>query len=94
MPNKLREIVICAAVRAKDGTIIRGHRHNHALRALQEIPGYEKERPSSDNQGFITSLNRYVNRKEAAELQIAAGIESADKKNPYCGGECYSEDLY
>jgi len=91
------EIVICAAVRAKDGKIYRGHRHGHALYkpfGLQGVPGYEDERPYGDDQGFITSRNRYVTRKEGYELQIAAGIESVDKNNPYAGGELYSEDLY
>lgn len=89
-----KEIVICAAVRTSDDLIVRGHRHVHALRALQEIPGHESDRPVGDNQGFITSENRYVTRKEGAEIQKAAGIASVDTKNPYCGGELYSEDLY
>lgn len=93
-PALLHEIVICAAVRAKDGTVIRGHRHVHALRALQDIPGYERARPHGPDQGFITSHNRYVTRTEAYELQKAAGIKSADEMHPYQGGECYSEDLY
>lgn len=88
------EIVICSAVRAKDGKIVRGHRHFDALRALQAIPGYEKERPGDKDQGFITSLNRYVSREEGYQIQVAAGIESHDKKNPYRGKRLYSEDLY
>lgn len=91
-----QEIVICAAVRAKDGFIYRGHRHGHALYkpyGLQGVPGYENERPHGDDQGFITSRNRYVNRKEALELQLAAGIKSVDPGG-YRGGELYSEDLY
>ena len=89
-----KEIVICAAVRALTGKIVRGHRHADAIRTLQGMPLYEQERPSGDNQGFVTSRNRYVTRKEGMELQIAAGITSHDTKNPYCGGELYSEDLY
>lgn len=90
------EIVICAAVRAKDGLIIRGHRHATALAkpfGLQGIPGYEDERPYGDDQGFITSENRYVNREEGLRIQRAAGIESHDPGG-YRGGELYSEDLY
>lgn len=91
-----KEIVICAAVRAKDGTIYRGHRHAHALYkpyGLQGMPGYDGERPYGDDQGFITSKNRYVNRKEGLALQLAAGIPSADPGG-YRGGELFSEDLY
>ncbi len=92
----VREVVICAAVRAKDGTVYRGHRHGHALYkpfGLQGMPGYEGERPHGDDQGFITSRNRYVNRYEAMELQLAAGIKSADPGG-YRHEELFSEDLY
>jgi hypothetical protein len=85
------EIVICAAVRAKDGTIIRGQGHADALRTLQGRPGYRDERPHGDDQGFITSRNRYVTRAEGLQLQLAAGIPSA--RDGYTW-QLYSEDLY
>lgn len=90
------EQVICAAVRAPDGYIIRGHRHNDALRTMRDIPRYEDAKPPcGDDQGFVTSENRYVTRKEAYEIQIAAGIPSIlSGINAYLHGECYSEDLY
>lgn len=91
-----KEIVICAAVRAKDGTVYRGHRHGHALYkpfGLQGMPGYEDERPHGDDQGFITSKNRYVTREEGMKIQIAAGIPSHDPGG-YRGKELFSEDLY
>lgn len=92
------EFVICSAVRASDGRVIRGHRHNDAIRTLTGIPGYEKERPHGDDQGFVTSHGRYVNRKEGCKIQKAAGIPSVldgTKGNePYLHGELYSEDLY
>ena len=89
----MKEIVICAAVRAKDGKVIIGHRHNFAMRTMNVIPGYENERPNGDDQGFITSMNRYVNREEGYKLQIEAGIPSKDPGG-YRGGELFSEDLY
>ncbi len=90
------EFIICAAVRAKDGHIHRGHRHNDALRAMQGMPAYKDERPYGDDQGFITSTGRYVNRKEAMQIQIAAGKKSQDPEHgpAYHGDELYSEDLY
>lgn len=45
-------------------------------------------------QGFITSENRFVDRKEGCKLQRAAGIKSVDKNHPYLHDELYSEDLY
>lgn len=93
------EVVICAAVRAKDGFIYRGHRHAHALYrpfGLQGVPGYENERPHGDDQGFITSRNRYVSREEAMQIFKTSGAVSADEeKHPVANrGELYSEDLY
>lgn len=91
-----KEIVICAAVRMPDGYIVRGHRHHNAIRTASEIPKYKGIKTWDENQGFVTSLNRYVTRKEGYEIQIAAGIESVlpPDKGPYLGGELYSEDLY
>jgi hypothetical protein len=76
------EIVICAAVRAKDGKIIRGHRHNDAIRALHDIPGYEQEHCHGDDQGFVTSTNRYVTRRlprSTTDLSKAEFSEYLDK---------------
>ena len=84
------EIVICAAVKTDDGQIIRGHRHHDALWAAETL-GLRSGR--QDQQGFITSINRFVGRKEAREIQEAAGIPSADKDG-YHFDELYSEDLY
>jgi hypothetical protein len=90
------EVCICAAIVTKDGTVVRGHRHADAMRTAFDA----KHRPSRDPdaQGFITSRNRYVGRREALALQQAAGIKSADvARNPdgaYRADELYSEDLY
>jgi hypothetical protein len=92
------EIVICAAVKAADGTVVRGHRHHDALRTLKGIPGLRYEY-HHDTQGFVTSLNRFVTRKEGYDIQVAAGIPSAligtmNEAAAYLHGELYSEDLY
>lgn len=93
------EIVICSAVKATDGTIVRGHRHSDAIRTLAGIPGKVFDQ-HQQAQGFITSLNRYVTRREGCEIQKAAGIESfyvtgrGEPEGAYLHGELYSEDLY
>jgi hypothetical protein len=46
-----------------------------------------------DDQGFITSRNRYVGREEALRLQLAAGIKSACPSG-YRARDLFSEDLY
>lgn len=88
----MREIVICSAVRSQEGSIImRGFRHSDCIRSLRErgiSPGLKPE-----DQGFITSTNRYVTREEGRKLQDAAGIPSADPEG-YRGDTLFSEDLY
>jgi hypothetical protein len=85
----LREIVICAAIQAKTGEIIRGHRHHDCLRRMDNMHISIRGRV----EGFITSLNRFVDRKEAYKLQILAGKESVSEAG-YFGEELFSEDLY
>jgi len=79
------EIIICAAVRASNGRIVQGFRHNDAIRALQAIVGYEGEQPDGKDLGFVTSTNRYVTRMEAYQLHFP------DRTEP---DELYSDDLY
>lgn len=90
------EIIICAAVRASDGTVIPCWRHGNGVHTLHGIPGYEDERPHGDDQGFLTSKSCYVSRKEAYRLFVAAGQISVDEKlHPMTGrDELFSEDLY
>lgn len=89
------EICICAAIRLKDGLIIRGHRHSDCYRNLAGRPKYKKYIREFDDpeEGFITSLNRFVSREVGRNLQNIAGIPSADKDG-YRGNTLYSEDLY
>lgn len=81
------EIVICAAIAATNGQVIRCHRHHHGLRVLREM----SLQPMA--QGFVTSRNRFVTREDALRIQKAAGVES---KSPdgYRVGQLFSEDLY
>lgn len=86
-----KEIAICAAVRTTTGKVFRGHRHSDCFMAIKGrflIPGDKEE-----DQGFITSRNRYVDRIEGKKLQDAAGIPSLDP-NGYHGNRLFSEDLY
>ena len=88
----MKEIVICSAVRMPDGYIVRGHRHDDAIRTAKGIPRYKDA--STQDQGFVTSLNRFVDRTEGCRIQIEAGIESVHPQEKYLHGELYSEDLY
>jgi hypothetical protein len=88
----MKEICICAAVIATDGTIIRGHRHRDCLEGIIR----RGLRPSLEwnAQGFITSLNRFVDRREGYSLQKKAGIKSANPEGYNSAGWLYSEDLF
>ncbi len=96
LPEK--EIVVCAAVRSGD-KIWRGHRHGHALQAMNDELSWDKSRKElvgesyRSEQGFITTHNRFVSREEGRALQDAAGILSADPVG-YRGKTLFSEDLY
>lgn len=87
-----KEICICAAIKDVDGIIYRGHRHADCISLAMECGKKLPFTGESKWQGFITSKNRFVNRYEGYELQIAAGIPSAS--GGYRGERLFSEDLY
>lgn len=86
-----QERVICAAVKAEDGSVFYGHRHGDCLRSVHD----HGKRPDGrgDSQGFVTTRGRYVTREQGRRLQDAAGIRSADVGG-YRGDLLFSEDLY
>lgn len=85
------ETIICAAVKTAHGKIIRGHRHSDCFSAIHD----RKLKPDKnyEAEGFITSKNIFVDRREGRKLQDEAGIISV-AKDGYCGNVLYSEDLY
>lgn len=94
----MKEQIICSAVRRNE-KIWRGHRHSDAIRSMHDELGYTMSRKDIQliraEQGFMTSENRFVDRVEAMNIQVAAGIPSVLKGDQaYLGGELYSEDLY
>ena len=91
-----KEIVICSAVKFGD-KIVRGHRHTDCVYTAHRM-GLDTKH-TADCEGFITSTNRFVGRKEGYEIQIKAGVKSVlegtkNDKDVYLGGELFSEDLY
>lgn len=86
-----REIVICAAVLTPQGDLYRGHRHSDCFHTMQN-EGKTSEIAGSE-QGFVTSLNRFVTREEGRKIQDAAGIKSMSPEG-YMGNTLFSEDLY
>jgi hypothetical protein len=98
----LVEVCICAAIRLPDGRIIYGHRHHDALRTAQILIDHRHSidlEPAAwscdmgNDQGFVTTRGRYVDREEGLRLQLAAGISSACHTG-YRARDLFSEDLY
>lgn len=84
---KQSEFILCSAINY-NGIIICGHRHGDCYDVLTSLVGNieTSKLPNRYNQGFLTSQNRYVDRKEAwiiakANNQIAYGLNACDNDN-------------
>jgi hypothetical protein len=102
-----KEFILCSAVHFKNGAntevinidsgvIICGRRHRDCYVILQGLTGHYGNDLDSDreNQGFLTSFNRFVDRKEAFKIaktnqQIIHKMFDNDEE-----GELTSEDLF
>ncbi|WP_428663467.1 hypothetical protein [Runella sp.] len=102
------EYILCAAIHYEDGKqyphqpenissglIICGRRHDNCYMTLSALLGNNdgKLNVGRDKQGFITNLNRYVDRKEGYQIAKKAGQllhNLHDQSNPIL----ISEDLY
>lgn len=88
------EVCICAAIKMPDGYIVRGHRHSDCYKTILGIKRYTDVYCEDMIGGFMTTKNRFVDRKEGLKLQLAAGIKTVDREGKYRFDELYSEDLY
>lgn len=88
----MKEQCICAAIQLKNGEVWRGHRHHDCIHAAH-MANVSKGDIAEGTQGFITSLNRFVDRREAKKIQKEAGIPSACPESEHYT-ELFSEDLY
>ncbi len=100
-----KEYILCAAIwfridkvcdhqpmNIKKGLVVCGRRHHNCFGISSQIPE-TKERSVNDFQpvqGFLTSCDRFVDRKEAGELAFLAGQIEKDLR----GSILVSEDLY
>lgn len=93
----MKERIICAAVRNEDtGKIYYGHRHSNCFDASNSELSWTMNRQQMSivrrTQGFITSENRFVDRKEALTIALECG-QITDKKE-IVGDNLFSENLY
>ena len=93
------EYILCAAVHFRDeikrkhqprniesGIVVCGRRHHNALMTLLEFA--KEPKGEKVKQGFLTNQDRFVTRKEAAQLAYKCGQISKEQKT------LFSEDLW
>lgn len=71
------------------GIVFCGLRHPHCLYQMVAITGKAQHEAGEEVQGFLTSENRFVDRKEGAQIHVNNG-----GKLNYSTNQLYSEDLY
>ena len=87
-------MILCAALKLND-VIIPCHRHHNGYEILHEL-GVKNYRGNIE-EGFITTKNEFLNRKDAFNHAIECGQLSAvtrQYKREKFETELYSEDLY
>lgn len=100
----MEERIICSAIwyldlktpvfkpiNTDNGIVFCGHRHPHCLHQMIAMTGKRQCEAGEEIQGFLTNLNRFVNRTEAATIALSCG---QIKELQYSSSELYSEDLY
>jgi len=78
----------------KTGFVVCGHRHHNCIGTFAQMVGFPysdeaHKLQNTEEQGFLTNTNRFVDRKEACRIAILANQISDTQKETL-----YSEDLY
>lgn len=99
----MKETILCAAIWYKDfekpvhspvninkGVVLCGYRHGHIIGQFISLTGKRSVTLEAGEyvQGFLTNLNRFVDRKEALQIHLSNGNTSE------FNDKLYSEDLY
>lgn len=99
--------ILCAAVRyvhdqkyaggplnVPHGLVVCGRRHNDCFTVLEQIKGCTLDKISREDIGFLTAENRFVSRKEAYQIALAAGQITDSSMHDESNLILTSEDLY
>lgn len=87
-------------INVKKGFVTTGRRHHNCIGTFAQIAGfpyseYWQDIHNTEEQGFLTNLNRFVDRKEAFEIASVAGqIIGPNKGQSENSIGLTSEDLY
>lgn len=91
--TKPQEIIVCAANRLEDGTLLCGARHwDKAMRAQADAMNLNCG-SNQIEQGFINQFCEFRTRKEALKIVKENG-QPFDAKRNVASDELYSEGLY
>ncbi len=74
------------------GIVFSGHRHTQCIYTKCAITGLRDAQSGENEQGFLTSKNRFVSREEALEIALREN-QVIDLKE-IRGNRLFSEDLY
>jgi hypothetical protein len=74
------------------GAVFAGHRHGQCIYTKCAITGLRDAESGENEQGFLTSKNRFVTREEA--LVIALEQKQVKDLTQIRGNRLFSEDLY
>ena len=98
-----KEYILCSAIWYKEvnprgnhrpintprGVVLCGFRHGDIISQVLPLSGERQFKLGEHIQGFLTSTNRFVDRKEGAKIFINCGGTLK-----YSESKLYSEDLY
>lgn len=79
--------IACSAIKLNDGRLFLGKRHSDCIWLASR---FTQKRPISGVQGFITTENKFVTRREAMKIAIEAGQVSKEHE----GTDLFSENIY
>jgi len=101
----MKEYILCAAIWYKDcplglygpknidrGIVLCGHRHPGIIHQHVTLLGKSAFQMGDNEQGFLTSTNRFVDRTEAYQIAVSKGQVVKDSSSGK--KELFSEDLY
>lgn len=86
--NRLTPEIIHNPKNTQHGFVLCGRRHHSIIELGNKLAGLTLKQ--EDTQGFLTSQDRFVDRREAFQIAFKAKQIEGGKLS----GELYSEDLY
>lgn len=99
MTDRTQRRVVCAAIRAADGTLLLGVRHYSSdmrEQIYRRLDGEKFARRHDEDQGFVDQWGRWLSREEAYQVALAAGqiVYPEACGMGLDGPKLYSEGLY